>query len=276
MSGTERALPPAARNGYLAKFGILGFALTKLKLVKLALVAASFAAYADLLNWQTAVVLIVGLCVHEMGHVWAMRRVGIKTSGFYLIPFVGGICSPQRPFQHRFEEAFVAIMGPVFGLFSLPVCFIAGYAMTSSFWQAADLTAFIAFINLFNMLPIVPLDGGRVLRAAISSFSRGLGIMMVGSGVVAAVYLAWFLHMDILVFVAFLALMELSASIRSRQLVTSLNARSAFAWIGVYVVMVGVLSLCGFGLTGYATYDHLGCAGVSGLTQHVFCGLPAR
>lgn len=60
------------------------------KITKIVLVGASFTSYAYMFTWKFALMIIVMLFVHESGHIWAMKRYGVKTKGIYLIPFVGG------------------------------------------------------------------------------------------------------------------------------------------------------------------------------------------
>ncbi len=148
---------------------LLGKLIGKLKLGKLAFAGASLGAYAFMFTWQFAFLIIFAISVHEAGHVWAMKRCGVKTKGFYLIPFVGGAAVAEEAFPSKEAEVFIALMGPVWGLCTalLPA---AIYMFTSDpFWAAAS--AWIAMINLFNLLPIHPLDGGRVARCVAFSFN---------------------------------------------------------------------------------------------------------
>nr|WP_274611091.1 site-2 protease family protein [Rhodovibrio sodomensis] len=140
----------------------------------MALAGASVAAYSTLFTWEFALILVAAIFVHELGHVWSMRRCGMPVKGVYLLPFVGGVAVGQADAENRLSEAQnyeIAMMGPVFGLAStLPL--LAVYAATGSdFWGTS--AAFVAIVNLFNLLPIFPLDGGRVLRALFASAGRG-------------------------------------------------------------------------------------------------------
>jgi Zn-dependent protease len=174
------------RTGWLG-LGVLGFKLGP-KLFKLGLAGASVAAYSTLFTWQFAVILVAAIFIHELGHVWSMRRCGMPVKGVYLLPFVGGVAVGQADAENRLSEAQnyeIAMMGPVFGLAStLPLLLV--YAATGSdFWGTS--AAFVAIVNLFNLLPIFPLDGGRVLRALFASAGRGamLVAMAVSLGVTA-------------------------------------------------------------------------------------------
>ena len=246
MSSTELSIflgggsPPPARPAQRrgagpANAGLIALAIKLAKSAKFILLLASVAAYSLLMSWQAALVLVLGLCCHEYGHVWAMRRRNIPTKGFYLIPFVGGICAPSRPFQSRSEEAFIASMGPVFGLAATPLCLAVAFAITGTIPAAARIVEFVVFLNLFNLLPIVPMDGGRMLRACVASFSRQAGAAMLFLGFAAAVVLAFAWHAWILVWVAMLAVFEIRAERRRGRGVAALPKWTAFGWIGTYL-----------------------------------------
>ncbi len=158
------------------------------KATKLALAGASAVSYSWLFTWQFAAVIMLMLLVHESGHVWAMRRFGIPTKGFYFIPFVGGVAVPERLFRSRWEEVYVAMMGPVWGL-GLAAAFLVAYWFTGH-PLAAALASWMALINLLNLLPVNPLDGGRVLKSIVFSIGSIAGFaVMVMSLVVAFVLL---------------------------------------------------------------------------------------
>jgi len=64
-------------------FGILGKLVKGVKMTKVGLAAASMAGYAMLWSWKFGLLLMIAIGFHESGHVWAMRKMGIKTRGFY-------------------------------------------------------------------------------------------------------------------------------------------------------------------------------------------------
>ena len=246
MSSTELSVlmghgsPPPARPAQRrgtgpANAGLIALAIKLAKSAKFILMLASVAAYSFLMSWQAALVLVLGLCCHEYGHVWAMRRRNIPTKGFYLIPFMGGICAPSRPFQSRSEQAFIASMGPIFGLAAAPLCFALAFAITGTIPTAARITEFVVFLNLFNLLPVVPMDGGRMVRACATSFSHRAGAALLFVGFAAAVVLALAGHAWILAWVAMLAVFESWAERRRRNAIARLPKWTALGWIGAYL-----------------------------------------
>jgi len=95
-----------SKGGILALFIKLGPKLLTLlakmgkvfKVGKAALFVASFASYAYMFTWQFAAVLMFSLFVHESGHVWAMKRYGLKVKGIYFLPFIGGAAVTESEF----------------------------------------------------------------------------------------------------------------------------------------------------------------------------------
>ncbi len=147
-------------------FGI-GFKLFKsAKAVKVLLAGTALAGWSILFSWQFALVLIAVIMFHEYGHVWAMKKMGMKTKGFYLIPFVGGVAVGDKAKTH-WQQVFIAMMGPSFGLLMSIVCYLA-YLMTESHFIGL-LASMSALINIFNLLPIMPLDGGQVVKSIVFS-----------------------------------------------------------------------------------------------------------
>lgn len=164
----EVAPIPAKRSSWIPLVGTL-FKLSKSAgAIKVALAGASFASWSLLTDWRFAAILIAIIVFHEYGHVRAMRSCGIPTKGFYLIPFFGGVAIGERAGSY-WHEVYVSMMGPVFGLLMTCVA-LAGYWLFDS--QLLGLVAsYSALINLFNLLPIYPLDGGHVLKAVAVSAS---------------------------------------------------------------------------------------------------------
>jgi Zn-dependent protease len=148
----------------LAKFKSIILLLPKLKVLSTAGTAlVSLAAYAVLFGWQFGAGVIALLFVHEMGHVIALRREGIKASAPMFIPFMGAVISARSLGDNALAEARVGLAGPVLGS--------VGAAASVALWHATGNDLFRAlayfgfFLNLFNLLPVVPLDGGRAMAA---------------------------------------------------------------------------------------------------------------
>jgi Zn-dependent protease len=158
----------AAIAALVAKFfaaikGALLF-LPKLKVLASAGTAlVSVAAYSLWFGWTFAIGFVILLFVHEMGHVIQLRREGIKASAPMFIPFLGAVVMMRSMPDDALAEARVGLAGPVLGTAGAAVCLGIGEAANSDFFRALAYIGF--FLNLFNLLPIVPLDGGRAMAA---------------------------------------------------------------------------------------------------------------
>jgi Zn-dependent protease len=157
-------------RSYLAGLGV--FLLAKIKWVLALLkwskfgatfvtMGASLGAYALLYGWKFAAVFVYLIFVHEMGHLIAAKRKGVATSPAIFIPFVGALISMKQQPRDAATEAYLAYGGPLAGLISfLPAVWL--YEATGDpFWSLVIFTG--ALLNLFNLLPVSPLDGGRIV-----------------------------------------------------------------------------------------------------------------
>ena len=138
--------------------------LPKLKILTTsATMLVSIAAYALLWGWKFAIGFVLLLLVHEMGHVIQLRREGIPASAPMFIPFLGAVVAAKSMGDDAAAEARVGLAGPILGSLATLVPLAVWLATGEEFWQALAYVGF--FINLFNLLPVLPLDGGRAMAA---------------------------------------------------------------------------------------------------------------
>jgi Zn-dependent protease len=164
-TGLKRAIGPLVALGLiLAKLKSVLLFLPKIKvLTTSASMLVSVAAYALIWGWKFAVGFVLLLFVHEMGHVVQLRREGIPASAPLFIPFLGAVVAARSLGGNALAVARVGLAGPVLGT--------AGALALIPFAEAADsdflrALAFVGlFLNLFNLLPVLPLDGGRAMAA---------------------------------------------------------------------------------------------------------------
>jgi Zn-dependent protease len=155
----RKALGPfVALGALLVKFGGLLF---KAKFFFSIFISAAL--YVWWGGWWVGIGLIVLLFVHEMGHVLEAKRQGLPVSAPVFIPFLGAMILLKEMPQDAWNEAKVAIAGPLVGSAGAAVIWIAAEATNSNHLRAVAFLGF--FINLFNLLPVVPLDGGRIVGA---------------------------------------------------------------------------------------------------------------
>jgi Zn-dependent protease len=123
----------------------------------------SVAAYALFWGWTFAVGFVVLLFVHEMGHVIQLRREGIKASAPMFVPFLGAAVMMKQMPDDALAEARVGLAGPVLGTLGAGACFALAEATGSDLLRALAYIGF--FLNLINLIPVVPFDGGRAMAA---------------------------------------------------------------------------------------------------------------
>ena len=153
--------PIAAVGAFVVKFGAVLF---KLKVFTVAgSMIVSVGAYALLGGWWFGVGLVSLIFVHEMGHVFELRRQGVPASAPLFIPFLGAFVGMKQMPDNAWKEAQVALAGPILGSIGAAAVWLAGVAYDSNFLKALAFVGFL--INLFNLLPVVPLDGGRAVAA---------------------------------------------------------------------------------------------------------------
>jgi Zn-dependent protease len=162
--GSVLAVAVAAIAKFFAAIKGLVLLLPKIKLLTTAGTAlVSVAAYSLFFGWTFAVGFVVLLFVHEMGHVIQLRREGVNASAPMFIPFFGAVVMAKTLGENALAEARVGLAGPVLGTAGAAACLLIGEAANSDLFRALAYIGF--FLNLFNLLPVLPLDGGRAMAA---------------------------------------------------------------------------------------------------------------
>jgi len=161
----------------VAKFKFLIFGALKTSLSMLLMIWA----YSWLFGWQFAAGLVFLIFVHEMGHVIAAKWLGLPVSAPLFIPFLGAaIVMKQNP-RDAWTEALMAYGGPLAGCLGSWICWAIALQVQENWVMAVASTSFL--INLFNMIPVPPLDGGRIC-AAVSPWFWIIGLVLLGLSVV--------------------------------------------------------------------------------------------
>lgn len=231
-----------AKFGAYLKAGVL--LLPKLKLLSTGATAlVSVAAYSLFWGWQFAAGFVALLFVHEMGHVIQLRREGIKASTPMFIPFLGAAIFSRSLGENAAAEARVGLAGPVLGTLGAVAVAIAAALTGSDLLRALAYVAF--FLNLINLIPVVPFDGGRAM-AAVSPWLWFAGI----GGLVAMIVL---LHNLFLLIFILLALREMPRrwrQLRSRSLEQAAYYRVPHAQrIAIGLVYIALIVVLGFGMS---------------------------
>jgi Zn-dependent protease len=154
----------AALAAIAVKAKSLLFLVPKLKLLTtFGSALVSIGAYALLWGFPFAAGFVALLFLHELGHVIQLRREGVKASAPMFIPFLGAVIAAKSMGRDAAAEARVGLAGPVLGSLASLVPLGIWLATGSDFWRALAYIGF--FLNLVNLLPVLPLDGGRAMAA---------------------------------------------------------------------------------------------------------------
>lgn len=154
---TYRAIKESNTMGSLAKTGIL--------LISVLFFGVSFGLS---LSLDTVLILVVVLLVHEAGHLFGMWLLGYKDLSMLFVPFVGALANGRKEQVKAWQETVILLLGPVPG-YIIGVLIITGAFGDVPEW-AYQFGLMALILNLFNLLPFMPLDGGKICNLAL--FSR--------------------------------------------------------------------------------------------------------
>jgi len=143
------------------KFGALALQSLKTSLSMILMIWA----YSWLFGWRFAVGFVVLLFVHEMGHFLAAKRLGIPVGAPIFIPFMGAYITMKENPRDAWTEAWMAYCGPLAGGIGCWVCWGLALAFDQPWLMAVASASFV--MNLFNLIPVPPLDGGNVLAGIV-------------------------------------------------------------------------------------------------------------
>ena len=165
----------------LGKLKFLGLLAGVLKFKTLATMLLSTAMYAAGWGWPFAAGFVLLIFVHELGHAIVLKHEGIPAGAPVFIPFLGAFIAMKGRPRDAYVEAKVAIGGPVLGSLAAWAVLAAGLALGKPFLVTLGHTGIM--LNLFNLIPVSPLDGGRIAGV----FTRGFWIAGYALGIVALV-----------------------------------------------------------------------------------------
>lgn len=213
------------------KFAVI-FLLTKGKLLLLGLTKLStlssmalFLGFdAALLGWQLALGIVLSIYVHEMGHVAALHRHGIKASAPMFLPGIGAFIRTRQRIHGEWAEADVGLAGPLWGLGAALAAGLAYHYTRTPYW--ATLARWGALINLFNLLPVWQLDGAHAFKAMSRQHRIMAALALLGALLLTNERLLW------------LPLLGAAWAVFRRP-----AERADLRALGYYVILVGALSL---------------------------------
>ncbi|MFK7693686.1 site-2 protease family protein [Paenibacillus sp. HJGM_3] len=139
--------------------------------------------YAWMYQWEFAIGVVIMVLFHEFGHVLAARRKGIPVTAPFFIPFLGALIMMKRNPRDAVTEAYIAIGGPILGSAAAFVCLCIAWATNHPLFYSIAYIGFV--LNLINLLPIHPLDGGRIANTV----TRWMWVAGLFSGILIVIYI---------------------------------------------------------------------------------------
>ncbi len=195
-------------------------------IISLGVFALSFT---TLFSWQDVLILAGVLFLHELGHFAAMRRFGYENTSIFFLPFFGAAASGRKDHATLVEKFVVLVAGPLpglllgIGLGLLPAIALVGLPNPAYPEWAGLGIGFLIILNYLNLLPIFPLDGGRIINLLLFSQSIwadiGFKILTIGAIVLLGAGIGDFFILALAVFVA----LGLPASFRTARIVRQVN-----------------------------------------------------
>jgi Zn-dependent protease len=191
------------------------------------------------MGWAAAAAAVVGVLVHELGHLVLINLLGCGPGRIHFVPFVGGAATMSRPPDTEFKGVLIALAGPLAGLLAaIPFMFI--YEQTDEkLWLGAIY--FIGMINLINLAPAPPLDGSKALGPALARIHPWLerGALLL----VAAAAIAWAIWSRSYIFGVLIGLSALSF-LRVRAVRPEAARLTLVQWLASVGLWMIALALC--------------------------------
>jgi Zn-dependent protease len=230
----------------LSKLSYIGVLLLKFKGLWFTIVSTGVTAviYAQLFGWAFGVGIVLLILVHESGHVVVARVMGMPVTLPVMIPFLGAFVSMKQQPRTVAQESVMAIGGPILGTFAAGLCYLGYLAMPdSSTGQLLRALAYFGFlINLFNLVPVTPLDGGRVLSVLSKWFN------VAGLAIAAGLLLFGNFHSPVLFLVLIFGAFSTFQRFRSTALNPAYYAVSAQTKLVIGLLYLGLLLALGLGM----------------------------
>lgn len=200
----------------------------------------SIFSYAIFYGWKYAVGFVGLVFAHEMGHYIAAKRSNLNVGAPCFIPFVGAWIALKEQPMNAEVEAYVGIAGPVMGSITAFVCYLLAHEFDSNLLLAISYAGFM--LNLFNLIPITPLDGGRIVSVISPR------IWFIGIPILVALFL-W-KPSPLLLMIGIIAVPQAWSALRNKELQATDYYRASketrISYSINYLLLVVTLSVCAY------------------------------
>lgn len=207
----------------------------------------SVAVYALMFGWRYAAGFVALLFCHELGHYIAAKQRKLPVGPITFIPFLGAWIELKEQPMNVETEAYVGLGGPFVGTLAAFLCYEVGRMLHSPLWIALAYAGFM--LNLFNLIPLMPFDGGRITRIVSQK------MWLVGAPVLIGLFLIR--PSPMLIVVAVLALPHVLAGWRGAASneppqYHDVPSSTRLQYGAIYLALVGYLAMM-----TYETYSQL-------------------
>jgi len=193
--------------------------------------------------------LVLSVALHEFGHVAAFRAAGHRDARFRLIPLLGGVAISNRRPETEAHDVFITLMGPAIGIGPM----VLAYALAGPAGMIAPLLGQFLLVfatvtgalNFLNLLPFLPLDGGRILRSLAGAVWPPAALVVTGAGAAILVLLALVTGSPFLFLLAVMGVSSAIASARDEHILPPLSKGQAVLAAAAYGATAGALYLGG-------------------------------
>lgn len=207
------------------------------------LVAAAVYYFWPFHDWVIAFGFVVLMLIHEMGHVLATWYYGLSASPPIFIPFVGAVINLREQPPNALVESVVGMGGPLLGTIGALACYAIALALPGP-WQEPllDVAQLAFFLNLFNLIPVPPLDGGRI-TAAVSPWIWVAGLAALAALIVEQAFVGARFGLLILLLVLFTGFRRARYTLKARdRKLPYFDISPVASWVmGALYVVLGVL-----------------------------------
>lgn len=170
-----------------------------------------------LFDWELQFILILSgvLLIHELGHFLAMKIYNFKDLSIFFVPLLGAYASGEKDSVTQKQRAIIILAGPLPGvLIGTTIYYFGSVYSNSDLIQTSNI---FIFLNLFNLLPIMPLDGGQLFKTLFLGKKHIINFVFVGISIIALVVIAIILETFFLLFIPLFLVMNLVNQFRIKK-----------------------------------------------------------
>lgn len=167
------------------------------------------AAFYFIFKWDLQYILVLTgvILIHELGHFFAMRFYKYKDLSIFFIPLIGALASGQKEEISQKQKALISLAGPFPGVLIGSFLIGAGLVTKNDFlWRTGDI---FVFLNLFNLLPLMPLDGGQIIKSLFFQSNEKINIVFIWISIIVISLIALKLESYILLVIPFILFMQI-------------------------------------------------------------------